>query len=95
MCQSALHHMPDVDVVILLADRKRNLALSDDRIRLLWVEDLNFPDLLPCAFKYNIIEFNTALKPFTAAYLLKLYRIAIDLGRSVGRSPQMGTMHEV
>ena len=83
MCQSALSHHPDADFVILLADRKRPIALSDPRVRLLWAEDLDFPDYLQCAFKYNIIELNTALKPFTALKLLSDYKKVIYLDPDV------------
>lgn len=83
MCRSALQHVPEADVVIMLADRKRAITIGDTRIRLLWAEDLDYPDLLSCAFKYNIIEFNTALKPFAAARLLDQYRKVIYLDPDV------------
>lgn len=83
MCQSALDHHPDVALVILLADKKRPINLLNPRVQLLWVEDLGFPDYLQCAFKYNIIEFNTALKPFTALKLLEDYKKVIYLDPDV------------
>lgn len=83
MCQSALDHHPDVALVILLADKKRIIDLHDRRVRLLWAEDLGYPDYLQCAFKYNIIEFNTALKPFAALKLLDDYKKVIYLDPDV------------
>lgn len=83
MCRSVLHHNADMDVVVLLVDRKRPVTLRDDRIRLLWAEDLEFPDFLSCAFKYNIIELNTAMKPFVARLLLASYRKVIYLDPDV------------
>jgi hypothetical protein len=79
MCQSALDHHPDADLVVLLVDRKRPVKLLDARVRILWGEDVGFPDYLQCAFKYNIIELNTALKPFTALRLLDDYKKVVYL----------------
>lgn len=83
MCQSALKHHPDVDLIILLVDKKRPITQFDSRVRLLWAEDLGFPEYLQCAFKYNIIELNTALKPFTALKLLEDYEKVIYLDPDV------------
>ena len=79
MALSALDHHPNVDVVILIADGKRLVTVCDERVKLLWAEDLNFPDYLKCAFKYNIIEFNTAIKPFAALHLIASYERVIYL----------------
>lgn len=83
MCRSALQHNPVTDVVVLLVDRKRPVAVNDPRIRILWAEDLGFPNFLHCAFKYNIIELNTALKPFAAMRLLEEYRKVVYLDPDV------------
>ncbi len=83
MCNSALDHHPDVDLLVLLVDRRRPVTLSDSRVRLLWAEDIEFPDYLQCAFKYNIIELNTALKPFAALKLLDSYKKIIYLDPDV------------
>lgn len=79
MCLSALDQEPDASLIVLLADAKRDVQLYDSRIRILWAEDLNFPEYLKCAFKYNIIEFNTALKPFAALHLLASYERVLYL----------------
>ena len=73
MCTSVLDHDPDLHVVVLLVDVKRPISLRDKRVTLVWAEDIGFPDYLRCAFKYNIIELNTALKPHMALTLLKRY----------------------
>jgi hypothetical protein len=83
MCLSALDHHADVALVILLVDRKRPVTLLDHRVHLMWAEDINFPDYLQCAFKYNIIELNTALKPFVALKLLVDYEKVIYLDPDV------------
>lgn len=83
MCQSARAHHPGVDLVILLVDRKRPVTIATPGVRLLWAEDVGFPDFLQCAFKYNIIELNTALKPFVAMKLLERHRKVIYLDPDV------------
>lgn len=93
MCLSALEHEPQASVFILLVDAKRDITLDDPRIRILWAEDLNFPDYLKCAFKYNIIEFNTALKPFTTLQLLSSYERVIYLDPDVCIFSPLTTIH--
>jgi len=83
MALSALDHHPDVDLIILVVDGKRQVALDDSRIKLLWAEDLGFPGYFKAAFKYNIIELNTALKPFAAQHLLSTYDRVIYLDPDV------------
>lgn len=83
MAQSVLDHYSDADIVILVADGKREVEIVDARIRLLWAEELGFPAYLQSAFKYNIIEFNTALKPFAALHLLASYERVIYLDPDV------------
>lgn len=83
MCQSVRDHHPAVDLVILLVDRKRPVTLATPDVRLLWAEDVGFPEYLQCAFKYNIIELNTALKPFVAMKLLENHRKVIYLDPDV------------
>lgn len=80
---SALDHHGDVDIIILVADEKRPVDIADSRIRLQWAEEIGFPGYLQCAFKYNIIEFNTALKPFMARRLLLTYERVIYLDPDV------------
>ena len=83
MCLSALDHEPQATPVILLVDGKRDVQLRDPRVRIVWAEDLGFPEYLKCAFKYNIIELNTALKPFAALHLLTSYERVIYLDPDV------------
>lgn len=93
MCLSALDHEPHASLIVLLVDAKRDVQLDDSRIRLLWAEDLNFPEYLKCAFKYNIIEFNTALKPFAALHLLASYERVIYLDPDTCVFSPLTTVH--
>jgi hypothetical protein len=79
MCLSAREHHPEIDVVIVVADGKREARVDIPGVTLLWAEDLQFPGYLQCAFKYNIIEFNTALKPHATRHLLERYEQVIYL----------------
>ncbi len=64
LCESFLQHHPDCDFYILLVDRiPPDLDLSREPCRVLPVEDLNIPDFLSVAFKYDILELNTNVKP--------------------------------
>lgn len=93
MCLSALDQEPQASLIVLLADAKRDVQLYDSRIRILWAEDLNFPEYLKCAFKYNIIEFNTALKPFAALHLLAAYERVIYLDPDTCVFSPLTTVH--
>ena len=93
MCLSVLDHEPNASIVVLLVDAKRDVQLHDSRISILWAEDLNFPDYLKCAFKYNIIEFNTALKPFAALHLLDSYEKVIYLDPDTCVFSPLTTVH--
>ena len=83
MCISALEYNPDAALIILLVDTRRRIANLDSRVQIIWAEDINYPDYLQCAFKYNIIEFNTALKPFAALKFLDDYKKVIYLDPDV------------
>jgi hypothetical protein len=83
MCQSALDQNDNVDLVIAVLDRKRDISFIHPRITIQWVEDLNYPQYLQCAFKYNVIELNTAVKPFLALSLSDRYEKVIYLDPDV------------
>ena len=94
MCLSALDHEPEATPVILLADGKRTVELRDPRVHLVWAEDLGFPDYLKCAFKYNIIELNTALKPFMALRLLEAFERVVYLDPDVCVYAPLTSVHD-
>ena len=63
LCNSFLRHHPDCDFYVLLVRIPANLDLSCEPCRVLPVEDLGIPDFLSVAFKYEILELNTNVKP--------------------------------
>jgi len=94
MALSTLDHDKYVDLVILVVDGKRPVALGDSRINLIWAEDLDFPDYPKVAFKYNIIELNTALKPFAGLFLLSRYERVIYLDPDVCVFSELRSVHQ-
>jgi hypothetical protein len=62
---------PDVEYNILVVDRK-DPAFEAQHAgwRITWVEDLGIPDFARVAFKYDILELNTNVKPTFAKRLL-------------------------
>lgn len=83
MCRSVLNKDPNLEAAILIVDRKRPVTLTGSNIKLIWSEDISFPNYLSAAFKYNIIELNTALKPYFAAQMLRRYDKVIYLDPDV------------
>jgi hypothetical protein len=69
----------DRKLKIFLFDKKSDVDLSTFDIEVIWVEDLSIPDFNQLAFKYDIIEFSTSLKPFITLNLLKQYNKVIFL----------------
>ena len=64
LCGSFHQHHPDCDFCILLVDRiPADLDLSREPCRVVPVEDLDIPDFLSVAFKYDILELNTNVNP--------------------------------
>lgn len=64
---------------IFLIDRKSKIDLVDCSAEIIWIEDCEVPGLLQLAFKYDITEFSTAVKPFLTLRLLKSYGSVVFL----------------
>lgn len=58
---SVLEHNPDVDMFIFLADEETNEV---SQLELVTLDDSWIPNWRNMAFKYNVIEFATSIKPF-------------------------------
>lgn len=59
---------------IYLFDRKTDMDLSKYEADIIWIEDLEIPNLYQLAFKYDIVEFSTSLKPYITLILLEKYK---------------------
>ena len=64
---------------IYIFDRKIDVELPDSLAKFIWIEDLGVPNLYQMAFKYDITEFSTSLKPYIALHLLESFDRVIFL----------------
>jgi len=75
--KSFLKHNPDIKVFALLVDRVEGyFDPAKEPFEMILVEELdNIPNPSHLFFKYNIIELNTAVKPYFFEYLFTKYNI--------------------
>src|SRR5215510_2137251 len=68
---------PDVSFFfVLLVDRVDGyFEPQQERFYLVGIDELNIPDKDSFCFKYNILELNTAVKPYFLSYLFGKYSI--------------------
>lgn len=64
---------------VFLFDKKISFDFAPLGIDVVWVEDLSIPNFRQLAFKYDIIEFSTSLKPFITIELLKEFKKVVFL----------------
>jgi len=64
LCRSFLRHHPDGKFYVLLVDRlPKDFDLSSEEFYLVLVDELGVPNFDSVAFKYDIMELNTNVKP--------------------------------
>ena len=75
LAKSVIHHNPDFKFVYILADKLNNRLPIDyfNGFEYLEVEELEIENLEELIDNYNIIEFNTAIKPFAVKFLAKKF----------------------
>ncbi len=74
LCNSFLEHHPGASFFVLLVDRNDGyIDPKSENFTLLELTDIDlpFPDVFP--YQYNILELNTAVKPFALRHLFKEY----------------------
>ena len=71
--ESVRKYHPEVDLHFLLADEAEDLSIfiNKEIYELSSVKDIGIPEIEKMAFIYDIVEFNTAVKPFFIEYLFK------------------------
>ena len=80
LMQSLAESNPHMDRFAVVAD-----DFDDDfekqitECRLISLEELDLPEIRQMEFRYDVMEFNTAVKPFALIYLLKKYKKVIYL----------------
>jgi hypothetical protein len=73
------YHVED-DLYIVIVDKKQtSFKIDNNKIKLIWVEDLEIENFYEYAFCYDIIELNTNVKPTSLKYLLNKYDSVIYL----------------
>jgi hypothetical protein len=76
LCESYLQHHPEHTFYVLLVDRlPLELDLTHEAFELVLVDDLGIPNFESIAFKYDILELNTDVKP---TFLKSLLARGID-----------------
>ncbi len=78
LAESLLRHKHK-KIKIYLIDRKCDVDLPASMAEFIWIEDVGIPDLYQLAFKYDITELSTSVKPFIALSLLKRFERVIFL----------------
>ena len=72
---SVRRHHPEAELFLCLADRMIEMdGLYDPEWTIVQAHELGIPDFSGFAFRYDIMEFNTAVKPFMFDYLLNEMR---------------------
>jgi hypothetical protein len=66
-------------IKIYLFDKKIQCEFPTDIAEIIWIEDLSIENLYTYAFKYDITEFSTSLKPYISLELLKDYESVVFL----------------
>ena len=69
----SLHLQDKSELRIYLFDKKRDLPEFPEYVNICWIEDINIENLNILAFKYDVTEFCTSLKPYIALILLEEY----------------------
>lgn len=69
----------DHDFYLVLVDRKCNLSIDRPDLKIIWAEDLPVDNFLQHAFEYDVIEFNTNVKPAALKFLLESHDAVLYL----------------
>jgi|SRR5580704_8244658 hypothetical protein len=76
VCDSFLEQHPELPFYVLIVDRPSpDVDLSRERFRTIWVEELGIPNFSSVAFKFDILELNTNVKP---TFLKRILSSGID-----------------
>lgn len=78
LAESLLRHGSE-KLKIFIIDRKCDVLLPGSLADFVWIEDVGVPNYRSLAFKYDITEFSTSVKPFITLQLLSKYSKVIFL----------------
>ncbi|HUI90790.1 MAG TPA: hypothetical protein VLX68_00950 [Chitinivibrionales bacterium] len=75
LADSAAKYCPEFNFFIVLADEAENsIALSSEKHSIIEAKDFEIPKIMQMAFKYDVVEFCTSVKPFIFDHLFKQYK---------------------
>jgi len=71
-CDSFLQHHPGSNFVVLLVDEPRDpIDVSEPKFEIIYAKDLPLKDFREIAFRFDVLELNTNLKPTFLKFLLQ------------------------
>jgi hypothetical protein len=80
MLSSYRQHHPQHSLYLIVVDKKSSIKnLPELDAEVIWAEDLGIPNFLQYAFMYDVIEFNTNVKPFALSKILKNHDAVVYL----------------
>lgn len=80
MLASYKQQHPQHRLYLIVVDKKSGeFNLTQKGVDVIWAEDLEIPNFLQYAFMYDVIEFNTNVKPFVLKRILKKHDVVIYL----------------
>ena len=73
LAESFFNHHPEDEFYLLVVDRlPENFKPQNSKVQVLQVEELSLPSFQSLAFKFNILELNTGVKPTFLKYIFAL-----------------------
>jgi hypothetical protein len=88
LAESLLKHGSE-KIKIYIIDRKCDVDLPESLAEFVWIEDVGVPNLFEMAFKYDITEFSTSVKPFITLKLLE------SVGKVIFLDPDTCVYHSI
>src|ERR1043165_8328358 len=76
LTQTIREHHPESPIYVLLVDRVDNYFVPEqESFKLFYIEDLPIPDLSRFCFQYQLLELNTAAKPYFLKFLFDRFKM--------------------
>jgi len=76
LAESVIKHN-NIKLNIYIIDKKVPIDIDTSDANIYWIEEIKIPNFYELAFKYDIIELSTSLKPFITLKLLKRFEKVI------------------
>jgi len=93
---SYIEHHPNHSFYLVLVDRKReDITIDRPKLNIIWAEDLAIPNFLKYAFTYDVIEFNTNVKPTALQLILKHHDAVVYLDPDIKVYASLASVFEV